>query len=134
VFTSGFYQPALNENGAELGLYAAFPNGSVVPFDRLPVEHNGIAPLPLANGWDLAVFPNPVATTALLRYSTPAMAAVDFLVYDRLGRLQSTGHADAPASGSHIHPLNVSALPPGMYIVAMRSGNGILTRNLSIVR
>ncbi len=49
VFASGFINPAANQNGAAFGLFAALPDGNVIPFTpitsaRLQLVHNAADP------------------------------------------------------------------------------------------
>jgi hypothetical protein len=122
VFASGFLTPSANKNGKAFGLYAALPNGTVVPFApvttaRLQVIHNA---------------------------ADPAAASVDVYLngtrlIDNFGFRKATSFIDAPAGT----PINVGVaggnsstaadtlknftltLTPGDTYVAI--ANGVLT-------
>ncbi|GAB4377906.1 MAG: hypothetical protein Kow0042_26200 [Calditrichia bacterium] len=72
IFTSGFMIPALNQNGAAMGLFAALPGGQVIEFPKISThfsmeiipDWNLIAlPLEVANPYYLSVFPNALPGT-----------------------------------------------------------------------
>jgi hypothetical protein len=78
VFASGFLTPSANQNGPAFGIYAALPNGAVVPFPalttaRLQVIHN--AADPAANTVDVYLGGTLLLNNFAFRTATPFIDA-----------------------------------------------------------
>jgi uncharacterized protein DUF4397/type IX secretion system substrate protein len=132
VFTTGFYDTTSNHQGPSIGFFAAFPNGSVVPFDKLEIvsaENLAAAPEAL----ELNVYPNPAQVSTVINYSLGKPTNVDFKVFDRLGRVHVSIEAGLQSPGSHSIPINIANLSPGAYIVVMKTALGFRTRRLLVV-
>lgn len=83
---------------------------------------------------EAAVFPNPCASGASVRFSTDAPGEASVLVYDLQGRLVSTLHRGFLEQGFHSLSLDASELASGMYFVRM-SGSGVDTvRSVAVIR
>ena len=76
----------------------------------------------------MGVSPNPAASRAVVRFTLGTPADVTARVYDTLGRevlAVDLGPLAAGADGSV--SLDVSALPPGVYVVRLAAGDGTTT-------
>lgn len=83
----------------------------------------------------LGPMPNPVKTSALLRYTLPARAAVSLTVYDLQGRAVARVLRGEPQSaGTHSASLSASAWRSGCYLVRFQAGSLHATRKLVVVR
>jgi hypothetical protein len=76
IFASGFLNPANNSNGAAFGLFAALPNGTVVPLNstpissaRLQIVHN--SPDAIADSVDIYVNGSKLLDNFAFRTATP---------------------------------------------------------------
>ncbi|HDP55572.1 MAG TPA: T9SS type A sorting domain-containing protein, partial [Bacteroidetes bacterium] len=68
------------------------------------------------------MYPNPAESFTNIDISLPAISEVTLTVMDITGR--TVMHSKfIPANQSHIHPLNISSLKSGLYIVSISSGN-----------
>ena len=78
-----------------------------------------------------AVYPNPAAGAATVRFSASGAARLD--VFDALGRRVATLH-DGPTRPGLTATLDASALPAGLYLVRLRGEGGAVARRLVVAR
>lgn len=79
--------------------------------------------------YDFQLFPNPARTTVNLQFSTVMKDNTDLLLYNSLGivvKKQTISKGLAAAS------IDVSDLPPGIYTCTVNTGDGKITRHLSV--
>jgi hypothetical protein len=100
---------------------AAYGTFVTPPTPPPPGEPEG---LPLA----VSVRPNPARATALATVDLPAEGLLRLEVVDLLGRVVLTRTLDAPA-GASVHPLDVSALAPGVYVLRAVAAGGVAQRS-----
>ncbi|MEM8600483.1 MAG: T9SS type A sorting domain-containing protein, partial [Bacteroidota bacterium] len=82
-----------------------------------------------------AVYPNPTARDATVRYGLPEADRVDLVVYDLLGRRVAVLADDAPQpAGWHTATLDTSRLASGVYVCQLRAGGITETRKLTVLR
>ena len=93
----------------------------------------GAAPAGPAFGLD-AVFPNPTAARANVRYSLPEAGDVRVEALDVLGRRVAL-LADGPqAAGAHVAAFDASALPAGVYVLRLTAGGLTATARITVAR
>jgi hypothetical protein len=79
-------------------------------------------------------FPNPIRTSATLRFELPSEGAVSITLYDMLGRtVQHLVNRDMEA-GRHQVSLDAQGLAAGVYIVRMSTADRAETQRLTIVQ
>lgn len=70
-------------------------------------------------------YPNPVQTTATLRFDLPEAAAVRVAVFDLLGRrVLDLPEVILPAGPGHTRTLDAAPLPPGLYVCRLTARTG----------
>ncbi|GAB5519465.1 MAG: hypothetical protein RhofKO_17160 [Rhodothermales bacterium] len=79
-------------------------------------------------------YPNPTASSAMLRYSLPHATEASVTVYDLLGRSVSTVTEGFHASGTHTARLDASAWSPGLYLVRLRTPHHQQVQRLLVTR
>lgn len=121
VFASGFLNPQNNQNGAAFGIFAALPNGTVVPFSalttaRLQVIHN--AADPAAASVDIYLNGNLLLDNFAFRTATPF---IDAPGNTELNIGVAGGNSNSVADT--LKNFNVKLLPGGVYVAI---ANGVL--------
>jgi len=115
IFFIGSYLQQINRDG-ELGIPL-----SVRDFDQSLLE----GPI------SYSIFPNPVNSLTTLKFATPAGRDVVLKFYDFQGRLIFD---DLIHPGVLTHPLDISALPSGSYILHFKSGALGSSQTLNIIK
>jgi hypothetical protein len=82
----------------------------------------------------LSVWPNPSSSALSLRYVLPTAGPVRLLLYDVLGREVVVVAEGQRAMGEHAAQVDLSALPPGLYVVRLEAGGASASRTLSVAR
>lgn len=79
-------------------------------------------------------YPNPAATSATIPLSLASSAAVDVALYDLAGRRVRTVAEGSLAGGLHKLTVDVSGLPPGVYVVRAAAGDAAAARRMVVAR
>ncbi|MEM8599231.1 MAG: T9SS type A sorting domain-containing protein [Bacteroidota bacterium] len=114
------------------GTPVAAPSSIMAPSSVLVSAGASADALPDVLGLD--AYPNPVATSATLRFTLPEAGDVDLRVYDLLGRVVAEVATGALEAGTHTVPFDASALPSGVYVVRLQTPRGGVTQRLTRVR
>ena len=115
---------------AELGSVRV-PGAGAVELATLPVVKGGGAGLRVDE--PLAVFPNPAAERATVRFALPEAAEATLVVYDALGR-EVARLVDGPVQGLVTATLDADSLPAGLYVARLNAGDRVETVRLTVVR
>jgi glycosidase len=81
-----------------------------------------------------AVFPNPTAGRATVRYTLDATADVRLDAYDVLGRRVATLAEGPQAAGAHEAAFDTAGLPAGIYVLRLSAGAQTATARVTVAR
>ena len=81
-----------------------------------------------------AVFPNPTAGRATVRYTLDAAADVRLDAYDVLGRRVAVLAEGPQATGAHEATLDTAGLPAGVYVLRLTAGARTATARVTVAR
>ena len=125
VFASGFLDPNTNQNGPAFGLYAALPNGVVVPFTNTTSVDELIQ---IFSG----VYPNPANEQLNVSFSKTEVGTATLSIIDVAGRvIRSTTQELGAERTSRI---DVGSLANGIYQLSVKTNNGYDSRSFIISR
>ena len=79
-------------------------------------------------------FPNPFNGIASIAYDLPAAGAVAIRIFDRSGRLVSILNEGNTPPGRHTITWNAAGLPSGVYLIQLRAGENLATREAVLIR
>ena len=82
----------------------------------------------------LASRPNPVRTTAEIRFALAEPADVTLAVYDALGRQVSVLAEGFRPAGEHAVPFSAAGLPSGVYVYRLVAGSASQSQRLVVVK
>ncbi len=131
VFASGFLSPMDNQDGEAFGLYAALPDGTVLPLSSVTSVERDAAPLPVNA---VQAYPNPARDQSNLAFSIREEASVQLMLYDMTGRMVYSIDRGQLAPGNYNTVLNTAQLTPGMYHLVISTGDAAASTTLSVVR
>ncbi len=111
-------------------LISAISSYTSTTSDHLPVlaSFSFARPTATASGPELpdaarlaGAYPNPFSSTATVSYELARPGPVRLVVYDALGRAVATLFEGNRPAGSHRAVFDASALPPGLYLLRLRT-------------
>jgi choice-of-anchor B domain-containing protein len=82
----------------------------------------------------LAAAPNPMRGTSLLRYSLPEASDVRLALYDVTGREVVRLATGTRAAGAHEVEIDVTSMPPGVYVARLHAAGRVATQRVTVVR
>ena len=137
VLASGFLDPSANQDGEAFGLLAVFADGTTALLPTGAVSNEGAASAP--DSFELfGAYPNPAATSATVRFSLAADAAVGLEVFDVLGRQVLASASTPMVAGEQRLDVDARALPAGAYLYRLTAetatGAVVRTGRLTVVR
>ncbi|HUV36721.1 MAG TPA: DUF4397 domain-containing protein [Patescibacteria group bacterium] len=135
VFASGFLAPDMGRGDPPFGLFAALPNGTVVPFPAYRDKDEGVSS---RTGTRIAELdqnrPNPFNPVTMISFALASENYVHLAVYDVMGREVATlvnGHRPA---GEHQITFNAGRLDAGVYFYRLKAGDFSITRKMILIR
>ncbi len=134
MFMSGFMDPSQNQNGAELGLFAALPSGTVIEFPKITVgldDRDGqrIREFSLAQN-----YPNPFNPSTTISFALPRAAQVTLEVFNITGQKVATLVNGQLASGEHRVQFDAANLPSGIYFYRLNAGSFQDMKRMVLIR
>ncbi len=79
-------------------------------------------------------YPNPFAAATTIQFALPARQNIEISILDMYGRKIETLAAGEYETGRHALSFIAQDYAPGMYMVILRTGNGVLGRMVTVVR
>lgn len=113
--------------------------GTITPQNRTLVIYNSSNTIRILinnieNAEALSVYPNPVTSTALLRYKLTNDANIHLAIYDALGNEVKTIANGLVPAGEHTFTINASEFASGQYVCKMKIGNETKVVLVNIVK
>jgi hypothetical protein len=131
VFAGGFFQAA--EQTPRLALIGADPPGESIAVGQpsildVPFPHRPIVVM-------APITPNPVRSSAVLRYALATATAVSLSVYDLQGRrVEGLLDHEVRAAGEHQLSVRMEDLPTGCYVYRLEAAGHIRTQKVVVLR
>ncbi|MEM9887960.1 MAG: DNRLRE domain-containing protein [Bacteroidota bacterium] len=130
IFSSGFMNPRRNQNGAPFGLFAALPNGQVVPLEgRMGNRSVAVSTVKLKRLVKLR--PNPAESWVHIELEDWEDAPLQIQLFDGAGKLVRVDQVDI-INGRHQLRWNVINLVKGIYTLRCRQGDRVIAQRLGI--
>lgn len=142
LFASGFLFPFANQNGPLVGLYLAFPDGSVLPLSVMAPLAKSVAPFEqetATTAWSMSTqlfdnYPNPFNPSTTISFALQQDGPITLRVFDVLGR-EVAELANGPATaGKHQFRFNANGLASGKYYFRLEAGNYVDTRMMTLIK
>jgi hypothetical protein len=127
VLASGFLNPGNNSDGAAFGLLAVLADGTAL----MLMNTSGVDESPVESS-SFNVYPNPVIDNLNVTFELKEADRVILEVMDVTGRIMNAEDMGTLNASSYQEQLNVSALPVGMYLLNIRTGNAIVTKKIFV--
>lgn len=126
VFASGFLTPASNKGGPAFGLFAALPNGTVVPLDAVTGLNDQLKTFA-----SVIAFPVPAQDNLTIEIMSASSEIIEVEVLDLTGKSLNASNYKAFA-GSNQFILNTENLKAGSYIAKIKGQSNISAINFSV--
>lgn len=134
-FTDGTtaVQYASATNRYALYMRASVEYDATLPDTKLTDMNETPAPVALSLSQN---YPNPFTSVSSVEYSIPGEGYATLSLHDMLGRTVSVLASGNQEHGTHIARIDAAqlGLTPGMYILRLRQGATVITRNITLMR
>jgi hypothetical protein len=127
ILASGFVNPLNNSNGPVLGLLAVQLNGTAVLFSNtIGINESAI------ESSTLNIFPNPAKDNLNISFELKSKSSVKIEVLDMTGRLVISADYGVKNAGVYAEKINIDGLGSGMYLLNIRTGNGLAAKKVFV--
>jgi len=134
IVSSGFMDPAANQNGAALALLAADRSDSPTVFPRIVVGI-GDDDNPIVTSYRLEQnYPNPFNPSTTIAFALPNAGQVKLAVYDITGKLVDTIVDQPFGAGLHQVKWEAGNFSSGVYFYRLETKNFTQTRKLMLLK
>lgn len=134
MFMSGFMDPSQNQNGAELGLFAALPSGTVIEFPKILVGLDG-QDKQVVRDFELSQnYPNPFNPSTTISFALPHAEQVTLEVFNITGQLVATLVNGQMSAGVHQVQFDAVNLPSGIYFYRLNAGTFQAMKRMVLIR
>lgn len=134
VIVGGNFEGSVDFGGGNLIGAGAF-DGFVAKFGE---SVTGVFDVPEAAGLTLSAFPNPVESSAMIRFAVPSAGPVNVAIYDLRGRRVATLVNETRTPGTYLAVWNRRArgeeCGPGVYFARMTHPAGTKTHRIVVLR
>jgi hypothetical protein len=132
VFASGFLSPTGNPaGGAAFGLFAALPDGTVIPLPEASLP-TSVAEFIRLNS--LSAYPNPASDRFNLNFDLAQSANVRVELVDIQGRLVNATDLGVLNAGTQQTAFDTAELAPGLYTYRVLVNENALTGKVAVTR
>ncbi|MEM6699367.1 MAG: T9SS type A sorting domain-containing protein, partial [Bacteroidota bacterium] len=128
IFASGFMNPQRNRNGANFGLFAALPNGTVIELEGGSTE-NRTSKIKLKKLVKLS--PNPAKHWVNITLEDWEMQPLSIQLFSATGQLVREQELEIYSSEQQLQ-WNISDLPSMIYTVKITQGERVITQQLGV--
>jgi len=137
VFASGFLSPEANQNGAAFGLFAAFPDGSVL---MLPAADSEAMMVEKEEGPEVLKaglaqnYPNPFNPITTISFNLPKESYVRMRVFNARGAVVKDLLSETRSAGAHSVTFDGRNLASGLYFYKLDADGFSETRRMTLVK
>ena len=133
VFASGFLAPA--EGQPAFGIFAALPNGTVVPFDNVTSIKEDIINGLLVERFELSQnYPNPFNPNTTISFAIPRNEFVTLTVYNIVGQQVASLINQELIAGVYKVNFEASNFSSGIYFYTITAGEFKQTRRMTLMK
>ncbi len=133
VFASGFLTPAANQSGPAFGLYAALPDGNVIPLGAITSVREVGSSVPTV--YELTQnYPNPFNPSTQITFTLPEAQTVRLGVFNSLGQEVATLANGSYGAGEYRVTFDAAGLPSGMYFYRVEAGSFSAVRKMTLLK
>ncbi|MEL6718916.1 MAG: T9SS type A sorting domain-containing protein, partial [Bacteroidota bacterium] len=129
IFSSGFLNPQRNRNGANFGLFAALPNGTVIELQGGATENRTAARVKLKQL--VKISPNPAEHWVNIALEDWALEPLHVQLFSSTGQLVREEKVDINSSHQLLQ-WNISDLPHMIYTLKITQGERVITQQLGV--
>jgi hypothetical protein len=127
ILASGFVNPLNNSNGPVLALLAVQLDGTAVLFSNtIGINESAI------EASSFSIFPNPVKENLNISFELKGKSSLRLEILDMTGKTVRSADLGMRNAGVYSENINVDGLTSGIYLLNVRTGNGVSGKKLIV--
>ncbi|MBK8845575.1 MAG: DUF4397 domain-containing protein [Bacteroidetes bacterium] len=120
LYTTGYNNPSVNQNGFPFGLWCTMPDGFTFPLQLFTGINEALSKS------DIVVFPNPANEEIFISIPENIKGIINISLYDLTGKIIKSETETA----SNILKLDIQTLPSGIYGISVVAGNNHFSKRI----